>query len=88
MGWTHQLPGNKPEEKPKCSLKTQDSSSVPVQYTGLLTSEMILPLSFREEAKKIWEKREEEWEREKAARDHLMNEVMMTSVDDVCPLTQ
>ncbi|NXU18705.1 TCHP protein, partial [Pardalotus punctatus] len=35
----------------------------------------ILPLSFREEAKKIWEKREEEWEREKAARDRLMNEV-------------
>ncbi|NXS34431.1 TCHP protein, partial [Pomatostomus ruficeps] len=30
---------------------------------------------FREEAKKIWEKREEEWEREKAARDRLMNEV-------------
>ncbi|NWV25399.1 TCHP protein, partial [Origma solitaria] len=30
---------------------------------------------FREEAKKMWEKREEEWEREKAARDRLMNEV-------------
>ncbi|XP_039580595.1 trichoplein keratin filament-binding protein [Passer montanus] len=31
---------------------------------------------FREEAKKIWEKREEEWEREKAARDRLMSEVL------------
>ncbi|KFO87521.1 Trichoplein keratin filament-binding protein, partial [Buceros rhinoceros silvestris] len=31
---------------------------------------------FREEAKKVWEKREEEWEREKAARDRLMNEVL------------
>ncbi|NXM41186.1 TCHP protein, partial [Gymnorhina tibicen] len=31
---------------------------------------------FREEAKKIWEKREEEWAREKAARDRLMNEVL------------
>ncbi|NWT18870.1 TCHP protein, partial [Vireo altiloquus] len=31
---------------------------------------------FREEAKKIWEKREEEWEREKVARDRLMNEVL------------
>ncbi|NXC51916.1 TCHP protein, partial [Aleadryas rufinucha] len=31
---------------------------------------------FREEAKKMWEKREEEWEREKVARDHLMNEVL------------
>ncbi|NXH92527.1 TCHP protein, partial [Edolisoma coerulescens] len=32
---------------------------------------------FREEAKKIWEKREEEWQREKAARDRLMNEVVL-----------
>ncbi|NWV05321.1 TCHP protein, partial [Ptilonorhynchus violaceus] len=31
---------------------------------------------FREEAKKIWEKREEEWEREKKARDRLMTEVL------------
>ncbi|NXR79004.1 TCHP protein, partial [Pycnonotus jocosus] len=31
---------------------------------------------FREEAKKMWEKREEEWEREKVARDHLMSEVL------------
>ncbi|NXQ36397.1 TCHP protein, partial [Alaudala cheleensis] len=31
---------------------------------------------FREEAKKIWEKREEEWEREKLARDRLMSEVL------------
>ncbi|XP_010077451.1 PREDICTED: trichoplein keratin filament-binding protein, partial [Pterocles gutturalis] len=31
---------------------------------------------FREEARKMWEKREEEWEREKAARDRLMNEVL------------
>uniref|UniRef100_A0A8C3NZM7 Trichoplein keratin filament-binding protein n=1 Tax=Cyanoderma ruficeps TaxID=181631 RepID=A0A8C3NZM7_9PASS len=31
---------------------------------------------FREEAKKIWEKREEEWEREKVARDRLMSEVL------------
>ncbi|NXP55540.1 TCHP protein, partial [Heliornis fulica] len=31
---------------------------------------------FREEAKKMWEKREKEWEREKNARDRLMNEVM------------
>ncbi|NXD05059.1 TCHP protein, partial [Certhia familiaris] len=31
---------------------------------------------FREEAKKMWEKREEEWEREKVARDRLMSEVM------------
>ncbi|XP_074410638.1 trichoplein keratin filament-binding protein isoform X1 [Zonotrichia albicollis] len=31
---------------------------------------------FREEAKKIWEKREEEWEREKGARDRLMSEVL------------
>ncbi|XP_071428100.1 trichoplein keratin filament-binding protein isoform X1 [Pithys albifrons albifrons] len=30
---------------------------------------------FTEEAKKVWEKMEEKWEREKAARDHLMNEV-------------
>ncbi|NWV43143.1 TCHP protein, partial [Grantiella picta] len=34
-----------------------------------------LETMFREEAKKMWEKREEEWEREKAARDRLMNEV-------------
>ncbi|KAM9526349.1 trichoplein keratin filament-binding protein [Guaruba guarouba] len=31
---------------------------------------------FREEARKMWEKREEEWRREKAARDRLMNEVL------------
>ncbi|NXK60409.1 TCHP protein, partial [Sylvietta virens] len=31
---------------------------------------------FREEAKKIWEKREEEWEREKVARDRLMSEIL------------
>ncbi|NWX46726.1 TCHP protein, partial [Steatornis caripensis] len=31
---------------------------------------------FGEEAKKVWEKREEEWEREKAARDRLMTEVL------------
>ncbi|NXG62521.1 TCHP protein, partial [Hemiprocne comata] len=31
---------------------------------------------FREEAKKVWEKREEEWEREKKARDRLMTEVL------------
>lgn len=52
---------------------------------GGLSSEIILPLFCREEAKKIWEKREEEWEREKVARDRLMSEVM-TSIDDVSPL--
>ncbi|NXU79074.1 TCHP protein, partial [Oreotrochilus melanogaster] len=31
---------------------------------------------FKEEAKKVWEKREEEWEREKKARDRLMTEVL------------
>ncbi|NXC46056.1 TCHP protein, partial [Penelope pileata] len=31
---------------------------------------------FREEARKVWEKREEEWEREKRARDRLMSEVL------------
>ncbi|NWZ94543.1 TCHP protein, partial [Nesospiza acunhae] len=31
---------------------------------------------FREEARKMWEKREEEWEREKVARDRLMSEVL------------
>ncbi|XP_014432589.2 trichoplein keratin filament-binding protein [Pelodiscus sinensis] len=31
---------------------------------------------FREEAKQVWEKREEEWERERKARDRLMNEVL------------
>ncbi|KFQ12627.1 Trichoplein keratin filament-binding protein, partial [Leptosomus discolor] len=31
---------------------------------------------FREEAKRVWEKREEEWKREKAARDRLMKEVL------------
>ncbi|NXD77141.1 TCHP protein, partial [Halcyon senegalensis] len=31
---------------------------------------------FREEAKKVWEKREEEWDRERKARDRLMNEVL------------
>lgn len=87
MGWTHQQTRDKPEEKPKVSSKAQDSLSVPVKSTGGLTSEIILPLSFREEAKKIWEKREEEWEREKVARDRLMSEVM-TSVDDVSPLAQ
>ncbi|NXC85620.1 TCHP protein, partial [Cercotrichas coryphoeus] len=35
-----------------------------------------LEIIFREEAKKIWEKREEEWEREKVARDRLMSEVL------------
>ncbi|KAM4890778.1 trichoplein keratin filament-binding protein [Sylvia borin] len=35
-----------------------------------------LDTMFREEAKKMWEKREEEWEREKVARDRLMNEVL------------
>lgn len=87
MGWTHQLAGNEPEEKPKCSSQAQDSLSVPGEYTGGLTSEIILPLSFREEAKKMWEKREEEWEREKVARDRLMSEVM-TSIDDVSRLAQ
>lgn len=60
---------------------------MPVEYTGGLTSEVILPLSFREEAKKMWEKREEEWEREKVARDRLMSEVM-TTIDDASPLAQ
>ncbi|XP_067395547.1 trichoplein keratin filament-binding protein isoform X2 [Emydura macquarii macquarii] len=31
---------------------------------------------FREEAKQVWEKREDEWERERKARDRLMNEVV------------
>ncbi|XP_021268741.1 trichoplein keratin filament-binding protein [Numida meleagris] len=35
-----------------------------------------LQIIFREEARKVWEKREEEWEREKMARDRLMNEVL------------
>ncbi|NXW84957.1 TCHP protein, partial [Alopecoenas beccarii] len=35
-----------------------------------------LQIIFREEAKKVWEKREEEWEREKKARDRLMSEVL------------
>ncbi|NWQ93652.1 TCHP protein, partial [Burhinus bistriatus] len=35
-----------------------------------------LQTMFSEEAKKVWDKREEEWEREKAARDRLMNEVL------------
>ncbi|KAK2522869.1 Tchp [Columba guinea] len=35
-----------------------------------------LQMIFREEAKKVWEKREEEWEREKKARDRLMSEVL------------
>ncbi|NWW48071.1 TCHP protein, partial [Pedionomus torquatus] len=35
-----------------------------------------LQVLFSEEAKKVWEKREEEWEREKKARDRLMNEVL------------
>ncbi|KAM6377560.1 trichoplein keratin filament-binding protein isoform 2-T2 [Pluvialis apricaria] len=35
-----------------------------------------LQTMFSEEAKKVWEKREEEWEREKKARDRLMNEVL------------
>lgn len=35
-----------------------------------------LSFTFREEARKVWEKREEQWEREKMARDRLMNEVM------------
>ncbi|XP_074700122.1 trichoplein keratin filament-binding protein isoform X2 [Strix aluco] len=32
---------------------------------------------FREEVRKVWEKREEEWERERMARDRLMNEVLV-----------
>ncbi|NXT49875.1 TCHP protein, partial [Pluvianellus socialis] len=35
-----------------------------------------LQTMFSEEAKKVWDKREEEWEREKAARDRLMNEIL------------
>ncbi|NXY78763.1 TCHP protein, partial [Glareola pratincola] len=35
-----------------------------------------LQIMFSEEAKKVWEKREAEWEREKVARDRLMNEVL------------
>uniref|UniRef100_A0A8D0GWS4 Trichoplein keratin filament-binding protein n=1 Tax=Sphenodon punctatus TaxID=8508 RepID=A0A8D0GWS4_SPHPU len=31
---------------------------------------------FREEAKQVWEKREDEWDRERKARDHLMAEVL------------
>ncbi|XP_062999807.1 trichoplein keratin filament-binding protein [Elgaria multicarinata webbii] len=31
---------------------------------------------FREEAKQVWEKREQEWERERKARDRLMAEVL------------
>ena len=59
---------------------------MPEEYTGGLTSE-ITPLSFREEAKKVWEMMKEEWEREKVARDRLMNEVM-TLLDEVSPLSQ
>ncbi|XP_030074200.1 trichoplein keratin filament-binding protein isoform X1 [Microcaecilia unicolor] len=33
-------------------------------------------LLFREEAKQVWAKREEEWERERRARDRLMKEVL------------
>ncbi|KFP75709.1 Trichoplein keratin filament-binding protein, partial [Acanthisitta chloris] len=32
---------------------------------------------FREEARKLWEKRKEQWEREKIARDCLMTEVLV-----------
>lgn len=35
----------------------------------------------------MWEKREEEWEREKVARDRLMNEVMPFS-DEVSLLVR
>ncbi|NXX22240.1 TCHP protein, partial [Podargus strigoides] len=35
-----------------------------------------LQVMFREEVKKVWEKREEEWEKQKMARDRLMNEVL------------
>ncbi|XP_042721294.1 trichoplein keratin filament-binding protein [Lagopus leucura] len=35
-----------------------------------------LQIIFREEARKVWEKRKEQWEREKMARDRLMNEVL------------
>ncbi|XP_027717807.1 trichoplein keratin filament-binding protein [Vombatus ursinus] len=35
-----------------------------------------LQLLYREEAKRMWEKREAEWERERQARDRLMKEVL------------
>lgn len=35
-----------------------------------------LQIIFREEARKVWEKREEQWKKERMARDRLMNEVL------------
>ncbi|XP_015733573.1 trichoplein keratin filament-binding protein [Coturnix japonica] len=35
-----------------------------------------LQVIYREEARKMWEKREEQWAKEKMARDRLMNEVL------------
>ncbi|POI32411.1 hypothetical protein CIB84_003837 [Bambusicola thoracicus] len=38
---------------------------------------MNLSFTFREEARKVWEKREEQWKKERMARDRLMNEVTL-----------
>ena len=34
-----------------------------------------LDLVYREEARRMWEQREEEWKKERAAREKLMHEV-------------
>lgn len=41
-------------------------------------------MPIREEAQRVWEKREAEWEKEKRARERLMREVRHVFEDNVC----
>ena len=43
-----------------------------------------LELLYQEEAAKIWEKREAEWEKERRARERLMQEVNHTGKSQAC----
>lgn len=43
---------------------------------------------FREEAQRVWEKREAEWEKERKARERLMHEVNWPQESRVLVLTK
>ncbi|XP_009700250.1 PREDICTED: trichoplein keratin filament-binding protein, partial [Cariama cristata] len=75
----------KEDEDQRCQSVRQEQAVADVAWMKHVIEEQLqlekereaeLQTVFREEAKKLWEKMEEEWERETAARDHLMNEVL------------
>jgi len=45
--------------------------------------ELELDLIYREEARRMWNKREEEWRREREARKKLMSEVRRSDEDQM-----